>query len=115
MEGKVLTPGPPGKSLRVTFKSSRFMRCTQQSVSLCLDCGLREGSLDHLGMESPLTSFLPSPGRGGRAVSVGHSAPAGPAQPREQLSKCGRRGRPQEGFREVRAVTSRVPGEVACV
>ena len=108
-----LTPGPPGKPLRVTLKSLRFIRGTQQRVCLCVDRGLCEGSLDHLGMELLLTSFLPSPGRGGRAVSVGRSTTSRASPARQQLSKCpGQEGRTREGFREASAVTSRVRGEV---
>ena len=58
-------------------------------VSPCLDRGLREGSLDHLGMELPLT-FLPSfrapGGEVGPCLSV-TLPPPGPAQPWQQLNK----------------------------
>lgn len=102
----------------VAFKSSRFIRCAQQRVSPCLDCGLREGSLDHLGMELPLTSFLPSEpqeGRSGRVCRSLYHLQGQPSPGSSSVNTCGRSGRPREGFREVRAVTSRVLGEVACV
>ena len=108
-------PRPHHCWLHVTFKSPRFIKCTQHRVSLCSDHGLHEGKtrkcIDGAGIIWAWGSRSPpslhcEPGEVGAVLSV-TSPSLGPLQPSSSsINTCGRSGRTQEGFREVREVMS---------